>query len=153
AGPIERGSHLLPQFLTTRRIRAEDFEEGAWLVTWGFFKKVVVADQLAPFADLAFGDGPRVAAVVLLGVLAFAGQICGDFSGYSDSARGLARWFGVDLMQNFNLPYTAGSVRECWQRWHISLSTWLRDYLYIPMGGSRSGEWRTRRNLMITMVL
>ncbi len=153
AGPIERGSHLLPQFLTTRRIRAEDLEEGAWLVTWGFFKKVVVADQLAPFADLAFGDGPRVAAVVLLGVLAFAGQIYGDFSGYSDIARGLARWFGFDLMQNFNLPYTAGSVREFWQRWHISLSTWLRDYLYIPMGGSRSGEWRTRRNLMITMVL
>ncbi len=153
AGPIERASHLLPQFQTTRVVRLADVEEGLWLVLWGLFKKVVVADHLAPFAELGFDTGPSSAHLTLLGVLAFAGQIYGDFSGYSDVARGLARWLGFDLGLNFRLPYLATDVREFWQRWHISLSTWLRDYLYVPLGGNRRGPGRTALNLFATMLL
>lgn len=153
AGPIERATHLLPQFQSPREIRPIDLEEGLWLILWGLFKKVVVADHLAPYAELAFDGGPVAAPVVLLGVAAFAGQIYGDFSGYSDVARGLSRIFGFDLCLNFNLPYAATSLRDFWHRWHISLSTWLRDYLYVPLGGNRGSETRTRINLLLTMVL
>jgi D-alanyl-lipoteichoic acid acyltransferase DltB (MBOAT superfamily) len=153
AGPIERASHLLPQFQTPRLITPDDLKEGVWLILWGLFKKVVVADNLARHAELAFDHSIVSGPVVLLGTLAFAGQIYGDFSGYSDIARGLGRVLGFDLRLNFNLPYVASNVREFWRRWHISLSTWLRDYLYVPLGGNRRGESRTRINLLLTMIL
>jgi D-alanyl-lipoteichoic acid acyltransferase DltB (MBOAT superfamily) len=153
AGPIERASHLLPQFLEPRIIRRLDLEEGLLLVLWGLFKKVVFADQLAPFAELAFDRAPTSGPMILIGLLAFSGQIYGDFSGYSDVARGLARMLGFDLMRNFDRPYFATDIRDFWRRWHISLSTWLRDYLYIPLGGNRSGEVRTCLNLFLTMLI
>lgn len=152
AGPIERAERLLPQFLVLRAINRDDICEGLWLLLRGYFKKVVIADQLAPVVDLAYGtsSGPLGLA---LGAFAFGLQIYGDFSGYSDIARGLARWLGFDLMVNFRQPYFATSLKEFWSRWHISLSTWLRDYLYIPLGGNRSGRARTIVNLLLTMTL
>jgi alginate O-acetyltransferase complex protein AlgI len=153
AGPIERASHLLPQFQSARLITREAVAEGLWLVVWGMFKKVVVADNLAPFAELAFDARSAGAAVTALGVLAFAVQIYADFSGYSDIARGVARWLGFDLMVNFTWPWAATTPQEFWRCWHISLSTWLRDYLYRPLGGNRSGLARTAMNLALTMVL
>ena len=152
AGPIERAARLIPQFRTVRPVVAADLEAGLWLVIRGYFKKVVIADQLAPLVELAYGT-PSGPAALALGTLAFALQIYGDFSGYSDIARGTSRWLGFDLMLNFRQPYFATSLREFWGRWHISLSTWLRDYLYIPLGGSRGGTARTLRNLVLTMVL
>jgi D-alanyl-lipoteichoic acid acyltransferase DltB (MBOAT superfamily) len=128
-------------------------QEGIWLILWGMFKKVVLADNFAPLADMVFGDKSYSAATVVLGTLAFGLQIYCDFSGYSDIARGTARVLGFDIMWNFNLPYSATSLREFWQRWHISLSTWLRDYLYIPLGGNRLGSTRTTVNLTLTMLL
>jgi len=153
AGPIERASHLLPQFEKTVSITRPMLEEGVWLMLWGLFKKVVVADNLAPLADLAFGQSSHTAASVALGTLAFAFQIYGDFSGYSDIARGSARVLGFDIMWNFDLPYAARNLRDFWRRWHISLSTWLRDYLYISLGGNRRGPARTYVNLALTMGL
>lgn len=153
AGPIERASHLLPQFGSTRRITRDMLEEGLWLILWGLFKKVVVADHLAPLADMVFEGSSFSAVTVVLGTLAFGLQIFCDFSGYSDIARGTARVLGFDIMFNFRLPYAATSLREFWQRWHISLSTWLRDYLYISLGGNRRSIARTYLNLMITMLL
>jgi D-alanyl-lipoteichoic acid acyltransferase DltB (MBOAT superfamily) len=128
-------------------------EEGIWLMLWGMFKKVVLADNFAPLADMVFSNTTFNAPAVILGTLAFGLQIYCDFSGYSDIARGTARVLGFDIMWNFSLPYTATSPREFWRRWHISLSTWLRDYLYIPLGGNRRGEVRAYRNLIITMAL
>ena len=153
AGPIERARHLLPQFERTRVITLPMVQEGIWLILWGMFKKVVLADNFAPLADMVFGDKSYSAATVVLGTLAFGLQIYCDFSGYSDIARGTARVLGFDIMWNFNLPYSATSLREFWQRWHISLSTWLRDYLYIPLGGNRLGSTRTTVNLTLTMLL
>ncbi len=153
AGPIERAAHLLPQFQQTRTLRLDDIETGLWLILWGLFKKVVVADQLAPIAELAFDHDLRSAPLLLLGTLAFAGQIYGDFSGYSDVARGLALALGFDLMRNFDRPYTATSVRDFWRRWHISLSTWIRDYVYIPLGGNRGPEHRVAFHLLLTFTL
>jgi D-alanyl-lipoteichoic acid acyltransferase DltB (MBOAT superfamily) len=153
AGPIERARHLLPQFESTLRIPRSMLEEGLWLVLWGLFKKVVLADNLAPLVDLVYGDPAVRGPIVALATLAFGFQIYCDFSGYSDIARGLARWLGFDLRVNFYLPYAATSLREFWRRWHISLSTWLRDYLYIPLGGSRRGRPRTYLNLLLTMLL
>ena len=153
AGPIERAAHLLPQFAETRTITAGMVREGIWLCVWGLFKKVVIADNLAPLVEMAFASPDPSGPLVLLGTAAFALQIYGDFSGYTDIARGTARILGFDLMLNFNLPYLAANVREFWGRWHISLSTWLRDYLYIPLGGNRHGTVATCANLMITMVL
>ena len=153
AGPIERASHLLPQFGRTLTITRPMLEEGIWLVLWGMFKKVFIADNLDPLVLMVYGSGVYSAPVVVLGTVAFAFQIYCDFSGYSDIARGTARILGFDLMVNFNLPYAATSVRDFWRRWHISLSTWLRDYLYVSLGGNRSGEVRTYCNLFITMVL
>jgi D-alanyl-lipoteichoic acid acyltransferase DltB (MBOAT superfamily) len=124
-----------------------------WLALWGLFKKVVIADQLAPYAELAFDHDLRSAPVLLLGTVAFAGQIYGDFSGYSDIARGIARCLGFDLMRNFDRPYAATSLRDFWRRWHISLSTWMRDYLYIPLGGNQGTEARIARNLLLTFVI
>ena len=153
AGPIERGKHLLPQFERTLRVTVPMLQEGLWLILWGLAKKVALADNLAPLVDMVYGGPATSAPAVVLGTVAFALQIYGDFSGYSDIARGVARLLGFDLQLNFNLPYLATHPREFWQRWHISLSTWLRDYLYISLGGNRRGPARTYRNLLLTMLL
>ena len=153
AGPIERAHHLLPQFARTLSITRTMLDEGVWLMCWGMFKKVFIADNLDPLVSMVYGSGSYSAASVVLATIAFGVQIYCDFSGYSDIARGTARVLGFDLMLNFNLPYAATSIREFWRRWHISLSTWLRDYLYISLGGNRAGRARTYANLAITMVL
>jgi alginate O-acetyltransferase complex protein AlgI len=154
AGPIERAHHLLPQFFERRTLTLDRASSGIWLFIWGLCKKVVIADNLAPVADAVFGDPSAHGPVSLLaGLLAFAFQIYCDFSGYSDMARGCARLLGFELMLNFNIPYIARTPSEFWQRWHISLSSWLRDYLYIPMGGNRLGPLAVYRNLAITMLL
>ncbi len=154
AGPIERAEHLLPQVRNPRTIRYGMVREGLWLILLGYFKKVVLADNMAPFSRAVFDHPGEVSGLeVLGGIYAFAVQIYGDFSGYTDIARGTARLMGFDLMVNFRHPYFATSPSDFWRRWHISLSQWLRDNLYIPLGGNRQGAWRTHRNLMITMVL
>jgi D-alanyl-lipoteichoic acid acyltransferase DltB (MBOAT superfamily) len=153
AGPIERGTHLLPQFYRRLTITFADVELGIWLAIWGMFKKVVLADNLAPLVELVYRPSSASGPMVVLGTLAFALQIYCDFSGYCDIACGVAKLLGFDLMLNFNLPYFAPSLRDFWRRWHISLSTWLRDYLYVPLGGNRKGPARTYLNLGITMLL
>ena len=155
AGPIERASRLLPQILSPRPRTTEDFRHGLYQVLYGLFLKVVVADNMAAIADAVFGSQATELSgwEVTAGVVAFAFQIYGDFAGYSAIARGVARWLGYDLMVNFRMPYLAASPSEFWRRWHISLSTWLRDYLYIPLGGNRGGAGRTYRNLGLTMLL
>jgi len=154
AGPILRADWLLPQITRPRRIRAEQVRDALWLILWGFFKKVFVADNLAHVADAVFNrPGPATGLEVLVGVYAFAFQIYGDFSGYSDIARGTSLLMGIELNVNFRFPYFVRSASAFWQHWHISLSTWLRDYLYIPLGGNRFGSARTKRNLAITMLL
>ncbi len=156
AGPIERSSHLLPQVENTRpRLDEQRFREGLYLVLTGLFRKVVIADNMAWLANHAFSQPPGdlSAPEVVVGTFAFAFQIYGDFSGYSAIAIGAAKWLGFDLMENFRQPYFASGPRDFWSRWHISLSTWLRDYLYIPLGGNRSGKIRTSINLMLTMLL
>lgn len=154
AGPIERASHLIPQVEKERRVTYQDVREGAWLLLLGFFKKVVVADNMAMISGQVF-DNPEGAhgLMVIIGIYAFAWQIYGDFSGYSDIARGLSKLMGFDLMHNFRMPYFATNPSDFWRRWHISLSTWLRDYLYIPLGGSRGSNFKTYRNLLLTMIL
>jgi D-alanyl-lipoteichoic acid acyltransferase DltB (MBOAT superfamily) len=155
AGPIERASHLLPQ-LRKLPARAGDvaWREGLTLIGRGLFRKVVIADGVAPVVNQVFGTPDRFGGVTIaVGVVAFSLQIYGDFAGYTDIARGTAKLFGVDLMENFRAPYFSRGFSEFWQRWHISLSTWLRDYLYIPLGGNRGSKWATYRNLMITMLL
>jgi alginate O-acetyltransferase complex protein AlgI len=154
AGPIERASHLIPQLLTPRRFEVERALHGVKLVMVGLFKKMVVADNLAPFVERSYGGGGHGEPVVyLLATYAFAFQIYADFSGYSDIAVGVARLLGFEFISNFETPYFSRSVTEFWHRWHISLSTWLRDYLYIPLGGNRRGPRRTYVNLMLTMLL
>jgi len=154
AGPIARPAHLLPQFRKPRLITLDMLRSGAWLILLGYFKKVVLADNMAPFTARLF-DNPHAlhGTEVLFGLYAFAFQIYGDFSGYSDIARGLANLMGFELALNFERPYFAANPAEFWRRWHISLSTWLRDYLYVPLGGNRDGTLRTYRNLLITMLL
>lgn len=155
AGPIERSDHLIPQLLRPRRLERGDFAAGLFQVLTGLFRKVVIADNMAALANAVFSrptaqlTGPEC----LMGVYAFALQIYGDFSGYSSIAQGIARWMGFRLMDNFRMPYLATSPADFWHRWHISLSTWLRDYLYIPLGGNRGGAFRTYRNLMLTMTI
>ncbi len=154
AGPIERAGHLLPQFLRERQISYPLAVSGCRLMLWGMFKKVVIADRLAFIVDPVFAapqdwQGPTI----WLATIAFAIQIYCDFSGYSDIAVGTARLLGFDLMTNFRTPYLAASFREFWQRWHISLSTWFRDYVYIPLGGSRVNTARLTGNLLITFVI
>lgn len=154
AGPIERADRLLPQVKNRRVLTLSKCADGLWLVLRGFVKKVVIADNLAYIADAVFSQEKSLSGVAtLLGVYAFAFQIYCDFSGYSDIARGLAKWLGFELMVNFETPYLARNPSEFWRRWHISLSTWLRDYLYIPLGGNRLGPFRNYLNLMITMLL
>lgn len=155
AGPIERSSHLLPQILKPRITTEHDFTEGLYHVLIGLFKKIVIADNMAPIVNSIFSTPTSELSgmEVLVGVYAFAFQIYGDFSGYSSIAQGIAKWMGFDLMWNFKMPYFSVSPSEFWQRWHISLSSWLRDYLYIPLGGNKSGSLLTFRNLTITMLL
>jgi D-alanyl-lipoteichoic acid acyltransferase DltB (MBOAT superfamily) len=154
AGPIERGKTFLPQFQSLRRITWIGIKTGGMLFLWGLFKKVVIADNLSIIADPIFSDpGSFSSGELLVALLAFTFQIYCDFSGYSDMARGIARSMGFNLMLNFNLPYIARTPSEFWQRWHISLSSWLRDYLYIPLGGNRISELITYRNLALTMLL
>jgi len=154
AGPIQRPSHLLPQTQSPRRFNERAFFDGCMLIVSGLFRKTVIADSCANLANLAFDGrlGWNLVAV-LIGVYAFSWQIYGDFSGYSDLARGSAQLLGFHFMLNFRQPYLADSLQDFWRRWHISLSTWLRDYLYIPLGGNRLGSGRTYINLMITMLL
>jgi alginate O-acetyltransferase complex protein AlgI len=154
AGPIERATHLLPQILKPRAVTWTHIHTGLFLINVGIFKKVVLADNLALLADEIFNHHTRYQGLDLaVGALAFTFQIYCDFSAYSDIARGVAKMLGFDLMVNFRLPYFAVSPADFWRRWHISLSTWLRDYLYIPLGGNRHGEWCTYRNLALTMLL
>jgi alginate O-acetyltransferase complex protein AlgI len=154
AGPIERGAHLLPQIRKEREITKEKILTGLNLVLIGFFKKVAIADTLAPIVDMIFARPDAMTSGQLwTGVYAFTFQIYGDFSGYTDIARGIALILGFELIENFNAPYLSRSITEFWRRWHISLSTWLRDYLYISLGGNRYGRVRTYTNLIITMFL
>lgn len=154
AGPIERAVNLLPQVTSPRYITPREVNAGLFLILWGYYKKVVIADNVAMIADQIFNGYAQYQGLdLLVGILAFTVQILCDFSGYSDIARGLAKLMGFNLMVNFKLPYFAINPSDFWQRWHVSLSSWLRDYLYIPMGGSRGGKFATQRNLAITMLL
>ena len=154
AGPIERAHNLLPQIERPRCIDRNHVGAGLWLILWGYFKKVVIADRMALIVNPVFANHTEFQGLELLtALLAFTVQIYGDFSGYSDIARGLAKLLGFDLMLNFKLPYFAINPSDFWQRWHVSLSSWLRDYLYIPLGGNRGGTLRTQRNLAATMLL
>jgi D-alanyl-lipoteichoic acid acyltransferase DltB (MBOAT superfamily) len=154
AGPIERPHHLYPQMIAPRTITADKLASGALLFLWGMYKKVVVADNMAPIANDVFARaGSASTGDLIAGLLAFAFQIYGDFSGYTDMARGVARMLGFELMLNFRLPYFSRTPSEFWTRWHISLSSWLRDYLYISLGGNRRGRLHTYRNLFLTMLL
>lgn len=153
AGPIERASFLLPQFREPRVVTQGLMAQGVWLIVWGFFLKVVIADSLAPLADLAFSSPSAGGSVIPWGTLAFGGQIYGDFAGYSAIARGVANTMGFQLSPNFAQPYLAGNIQEFWRRWHQSLSTWFRDYVYVPLGGDRKGAARTTCNLVLTFLL
>jgi len=154
AGPIERATHLLPAIERKRTVTEEMVTSGLVLILVGFFRKVVIADGLGSQIDPVFSSPGSFSSPQLLKALyLFALQIYCDFAGYSDIARGTSRLMGIELMVNFNHPYFASNLSDFWRRWHISLSTWLRDYLYIPLGGNRGGTYKTYRNLMITMLL
>lgn len=154
AGPIERAAHLLPQIKTHRTITPKIIKEGLWFIYWGCFLKIFVADNMAKIADLVFNSSGKVVGVeVLMGVYAFAFQIFGDFAGYSFIAIGVAKLLGFNLMINFLHPYFVTNPSDFWKHWHISLSSWLRDYVYIPFGGNRRGDLLTFRNLFLTMLL
>ena len=147
AGPIERATHLLPQIKEKRIFDYAKSVDGLRQILWGLFKKIVIADQCADYANQIFNHFTAYSgSTLVLGALLFAFQIYGDFSGYSDIALGTARLFGIDLLKNFSFPYFSRDIAEFWRRWHISLSTWFKDYLYIPLGGSRGGTWMKVRN-------
>ena len=154
AGPIERASKLLPQIERSRTFDKDLAISGLRLILWGMFKKVVVADTCARLADTIF-DAPELYSgpTLMLGVIYFAFQIYGDFSGYSDIAIGTGRLFGIRLSTNFKFPYFSRDIAEFWRRWHISLSTWFRDYLYIPLGGSRGPQWQVIRNVAVIFIV
>ncbi|WP_299764769.1 MBOAT family O-acyltransferase [uncultured Dokdonia sp.] len=154
AGPIERAKHLLPQFKRKRNFVYDEGVDGLKQILWGFFKKMVIADNCARYADLAFSNTTDyTSSSLVLGVLFFSFQIYADFSGYSDIAIGVARLFGFNLKQNFATPYFSRSIIEFWRRWHISLSTWFRDYVYIPLGGRRSSTIGFIRSILIVFVI
>lgn len=156
AGPIERLGHMLPQFGTPRRFTANNLREGLYFILLGLFLKCMIADRLASFVDYQFINIPnvdRTPEAALWAVVAFTIQIYGDFAGYTYIALGSARLFGFELSRNFLAPYLATSIQDFWRRWHVTLSQWLRDYLYVPLGGSRGGPGRTALNLLLTMVL
>ena len=153
AGPIERAGHMLPQYHRERIFDPVGWRAGLGLMLWGFFKKVVIADNTAPIVNKVFALTHPSFPVIWAGVLAFAVQIYADFSGYTDIARGTARLLGIELMRNFNHPYIATSPADFWRRWHISLSSWLRDFIYIPLGGNRGGPARASFNLIATFAI
>lgn len=154
AGPIERATHLLPQFYKKRTFNYHKAVDGMRQILWGLFKKVVIADNAAQFANLIFNNSADYSgSTLLLGAIFFTFQIYGDFSGYSDIAIGISRLFGFDLMRNFHFPYFSRNIAEFWRRWHISLSTWFRDYLYIPLGGSRGSRWSKVRNIFAIFLI
>lgn len=150
AGPIERTGSLIPQIREEHSFRYEDAVYGLRQMLWGFFKKVAIADTLSKYVDIMYGDTFSYTGGLLIAVVFFSIQIYCDFSGYSDIAIGTARLFGIRLMTNFKSPYLSSSVNEFWRRWHISLSTWFRDYVYIPLGGNRKGRIRKYINTLIT---
>jgi alginate O-acetyltransferase complex protein AlgI len=154
AGPIERATHLLPQLKINRKFSYEMAVSGCRQILWGFFKKIVIADNCAEYVNIIFEDYTSFNGITLLfGAMLFAFQIYGDFSGYSDIALGVSRLFGIELLKNFSFPYFSTSIAMFWQRWHISLSSWFRDYVYIPLGGNRNGKWTQLRNVMIIFSL
>ena len=154
AGPIERATNLLPQFLKPRKFDYALAVDGMRQILWGLFKKMVVADTCATACNEIFADyATKSGGELIVGALFFTFQIYGDFSGYSDIAIGTAKLFGVHLMRNFNVPYFSRDIAEFWRRWHISLNTWFVDYVYIPLGGSRNGKWKTVRNTLIIFGL
>lgn len=154
AGPIERATHLLPQIQRKRTFNYTQAVDGMRQILWGLFKKMVIADNCAIYANEIFANSDAASGSTLfLGALFFTFQIYGDFSGYSDIALGTARLFGIELLRNFAFPYFSRDIAEFWRRWHISLSTWFRDYLYIPLGGSRGGNWMRIRNTFIIFIV
>lgn len=153
AGPIVRVSHILPQLQRLEKPTGDDIMAGWDLVAVGLFKKMVIADRLASYVDAIYAKDPSNGLSVAVAIFAFSFQIYFDFSGYTDIARGLARWLGIDFGLNFNHPYSATGFADFWSRWHISLSTWIRDYIYIPLGGNRKGSTRTYFNLWIAFLL
>jgi D-alanyl-lipoteichoic acid acyltransferase DltB (MBOAT superfamily) len=154
SGPVERASHMLPQFQAPRQVTSDKVNEGLWLIAWGFFQKLVIADNVGLIVNQVFNNYTQYHGLdIIIAILAYTVQILADFGGYTDIARGVARLFGFELLLNFNVPYFAINPSDFWSRWHISLSQWFRDYLYISLGGNRKGSWRTSLNLFITMVL
>ncbi|WP_157844829.1 MBOAT family O-acyltransferase [Methylocucumis oryzae] len=156
AGPIERASHLVPKILAKRTVNFDQIAHGGYLILFllGLVKKITIADGLAGTVASIYNSTGSVGWLdIVVSTIAFTLQIYGDFSGYSDIASGVSLWFGIELLRNFNQPYFSVNPSEFWRRWHISLSSWLRDYLYIPLGGNRGTEISTLRNLMLTMVL
>ncbi len=154
AGPIERATHLLPQIEKRRVFNYQQAVDGLRQILWGLFKKVVIADNCAFYANMIFNEsGDQSGSTLLVGAFFFTIQIYGDFSGYSDIALGTARLFGIELLRNFNYPYFSRDIAEFWRRWHISLSSWFKDYLYIPLGGSKGGKWMQVRNTFIIFIV
>jgi alginate O-acetyltransferase complex protein AlgI len=153
AGPIQRASFLLPQVETPRRFSIEKAGSGFGLICWGFFKKLVIADNVGVIANKVFALGDPTFPLLWSGVFAFAIQIYADFSAYTDIARGTSRWLGFELTENFDHPYLARTPADFWRRWNISLSSWFRDYVYIPLGGSKAGEAKWARNVLVTFLL
>ena len=154
AGPIERATHLLPQIKKERVFNYDKAADGLRQILWGLFKKIVIADNCAQYANHIFDNSTEMnGSTLVLGAVFFAFQIYGDFSGYSDIALGTARLFGIDLLKNFAFPYFSRDIAEFWRRWHISLSSWFRDYLYIPLGGSKGGNWMRIRNTFIIFIV
>lgn len=154
AGPIERATNLLPQFYKTRRFDYNEAVAGCRMILWGMFKKVVIADTCALYVDEVWGNiAGQNSSTLLIAAILFAFQIYGDFSGYSDIAIGTAKLFGFSLMRNFNIPYFSRNIAEFWRRWHISLNRWFVDYIYIPLGGSREGKWKSFRNTLIIFTI
>jgi len=154
AGPIERATHLLPQIKSSRSFNSNIAVDGLKQILWGLFKKIVIADNLAEYANLIFNNSANYSgSTLVLGAIFFTFQIYCDFSGYSDIAIGVARLFGIELLRNFAFPYFSRDIAEFWRRWHISLTTWFRDYLYIPLGGSRGGKWMKIRNTFIIFLV
>lgn len=154
AGPIERATNLLPQFQKSRQFDYNLAVDGMRQMLWGFFKKIVVADNCAIFVNTVWNDIPsQTGSTLVIAAILFAFQIYGDFSGYSDIAIGCAKLFGIKLMRNFNIPYFSRDIAEFWRRWHVSLTTWFRDYLYIPLGGSRVNKIKVLRNTLIIFLV
>jgi D-alanyl-lipoteichoic acid acyltransferase DltB (MBOAT superfamily) len=154
AGPIERATHLLPQIQRPRHFDYEQAVDGLRQMLWGFFKKIAIADLLANYVELIFNNYTDYSGSTLaLGAILFSFQIYCDFSGYSDIALGVAKLFGINLLKNFSFPYFSRDIAEFWRRWHISLTSWFRDYVYIPLGGSRGGTWSAIRNTFIIFLL